>query len=201
MVAWPDFPTSAYCTRSKETFKSLRLLTRVEQIDIGLIEINVNAETIHLGRIGDAVTITMAERRATTGANSRGSKQPREQPAAGLSRYYERETRLRRRIRIPDWSNYHLKTRRDTIKGMINPSFREVSVMDATVDAPLQWVESISMLRLPEQADRRLQELMDANTEGKLTRQEKADLAALAELSERLSLVRAEALHLLGRKP
>ncbi|MFN9435834.1 MAG: hypothetical protein ACK6DC_12965 [Planctomycetota bacterium] len=73
--------------------------------------------------------------------------------------------------------------------------------MDATVDAPLQWVESISMLRLPEQADRRLQELMDANTEGKLTRQEKADLAALAELSERLSLVRAEALHLLGRKP
>ena len=120
---------------------------------------------------------------------------------AGLSRYDERVTRLRRRIRLPDWSNYHLKTRRDTIKGMINPSFREVSVMDATVDAPLQWVESISMLRLPEQADRRLQELMDANTEGKLTRQEKADLAALAELSERLSLVRAEALHLLGRKP
>ena len=73
--------------------------------------------------------------------------------------------------------------------------------MDATVDAPLQWVESITMLRLPEQADRRLQELMDGNNEGKLTAQERADLAALAELSERLSLVRAEALHLLGRKP
>ena len=73
--------------------------------------------------------------------------------------------------------------------------------MDATVDAPLQWVESITMLCLPEQADRRLQELMDGNNEGKLTAQERADLAALAELSERLSLVRAEALHLLGRKP
>jgi hypothetical protein len=73
--------------------------------------------------------------------------------------------------------------------------------MDTTVDAPLQWVESITMLRLPEQADRHLQDLMDRNNEGQLTEQERADLAALAELSERLSLVRAEALHLLGRKP
>ena len=73
--------------------------------------------------------------------------------------------------------------------------------MDTTVDAPLQWVESITMLRLPEQADQRLQDLMDRNNEGQLSQQEQADLAALAELSERLSLVRAEALHLLGRKP
>ncbi|TWU58518.1 hypothetical protein Poly51_12970 [Rubripirellula tenax] len=73
--------------------------------------------------------------------------------------------------------------------------------MDTRVDAPLQWVESITMLRLPEQADQRLQNLMDRNNEGQLTDQERADLAALAELSERLSLVRAEALHLLGRKP
>ena len=73
--------------------------------------------------------------------------------------------------------------------------------MDTTVDAPLQWVESITMLRLPEQADQRLQDLMDRNNEGQLSDQERADLAALAELSERLSLVRAEALHLLGRKP
>ena len=70
-----------------------------------------------------------------------------------------------------------------------------------TIDAPLQWVESITMLRLPEHADRRLQELMDRNNEGQLTESERQDLAALAELSERLSLVRAEALHLLGRKP
>lgn len=74
-------------------------------------------------------------------------------------------------------------------------------IMAATIDAPQQWVENIAMLRLPEQADRRLQRLMDRNNEGLLTEQERADLAALAELSEQLSLVRAEALHLLGRKP
>ena len=73
--------------------------------------------------------------------------------------------------------------------------------MGTTVDAPLQWVESVTMLRLPEQADQRLHDLMDRNNEGQLNEQERADLAALAELSERLSLVRAEALHLLGRKP
>jgi hypothetical protein len=70
-----------------------------------------------------------------------------------------------------------------------------------TIDAPLQWVETVASLKLPDQADRHLQYLMDRNNEGKLTEQERADLAALAELSERLSLVRAEALHLLGRKP
>lgn len=73
--------------------------------------------------------------------------------------------------------------------------------MALTIDAPLQWVESITMLRLPEHADQRLQELMDRNNEGQLTESEKADLEALAELSEQLSLVRAEALHLLGREP
>lgn len=57
------------------------------------------------------------------------------------------------------------------------------------------------MLRLPEHTDRRLQELMDRNNEGQLSDQERADLAAFAELSEQLSLVRAEALHLLRRKP
>ena len=70
-----------------------------------------------------------------------------------------------------------------------------------TIDAPLQWVETVATLKLPDQADKHLQYLMDRNNEGKLTDQERNDLAALAELSERLSLVRAEALHLLGRKP
>jgi hypothetical protein len=70
-----------------------------------------------------------------------------------------------------------------------------------TIDAPLQWVETVASLKLPDQADRQLQYLMDRNNEGKLTEQERADLASLAELCERLSLVRAEALHLLGRKP
>lgn len=56
--------------------------------------------------------------------------------------------------------------------------------MAATIDAPQQWVENIAMLRLPEQADRRLQQLMDRNNEGLLTEQERADLAALTVQSK-----------------
>jgi hypothetical protein len=69
------------------------------------------------------------------------------------------------------------------------------------ISAPLDWVELVSDLRLPPKADRRLQVLMDRNTEGQLSDDEAADLEALVELSETLSLVRAEALHLLGRNP
>ena len=42
---------------------------------------------------------------------------------------------------------------------------------------------------------------MDRNTEGSLTEDERGELESLVEISERLSLVRAEAFHLLGRKP
>lgn len=42
---------------------------------------------------------------------------------------------------------------------------------------------------------------MDRNNEGLLTDTERADLESLVELSERLALVRAEAIHLLGRIP
>ena len=73
--------------------------------------------------------------------------------------------------------------------------------MSITIDAPLEWVESVGSLRLPPEADQRLQELMDRNNEGLLTDTERADLETLVELSERLSLVRAEAIHLLGCKP
>jgi hypothetical protein len=69
------------------------------------------------------------------------------------------------------------------------------------VSAPVDWVESVSELKLPERADRRLQELMDRNNEGTLTDQERAYLEELVELSETLSLVRAKALYLLGRNP
>lgn len=73
--------------------------------------------------------------------------------------------------------------------------------MSSTIEAPLEWVETVGNLRLPPKADQRLQELMDRNNEGLLTDAERADLESLVELSERLSLVRAEALHLLGRRP
>ncbi len=71
----------------------------------------------------------------------------------------------------------------------------------AVISAPTDWVETISRLRLPPRADRRLSELMDRNNEGQLNADERADLEALVEMSETLSLVRAEAIHLLGRKP
>lgn len=73
--------------------------------------------------------------------------------------------------------------------------------MSTVVPAPVDWVESVSRLRLPAKTDLRLQELMDRNNEGRLTEPERAELESLVEMSEAISLVRAEALHLLGRKP
>ena len=73
--------------------------------------------------------------------------------------------------------------------------------MSSTIDAPLEWVEAVGNLRLPPKADQRMQELMDRNNEGLLTETERSDLESLVELSERISLLRAEALQLLGRKP
>ncbi len=71
----------------------------------------------------------------------------------------------------------------------------------AVVQAPLELVEAVAALRLPPKADRRLQALMDRNTEGVLTPVEREDLEFLVELSETIGLVRARALHLLGQKP
>jgi len=73
--------------------------------------------------------------------------------------------------------------------------------MPAVVQAPLQMVESVAELRFPPQADRRLQLLMDRNTEGTLTAQEREELAVLVELSETMALVRAQAMLVLGRDP
>ena len=85
-----------------------------------------------------------------------------------------------------------------TIDGLYCTEYR---TMDATIPAPAEWVEAIGELRLPSKADLRLQQLMDRNNEGKLSLPEREELEALVELSERLSLVRAEALQLLGRGP
>lgn len=73
--------------------------------------------------------------------------------------------------------------------------------MATVVQAPVEMVEAVASLRFPPRADRRLQRLMDRNTEGLLTPEEKEDLETLVELSESLALVRAQALHLLGRRP
>jgi len=74
-------------------------------------------------------------------------------------------------------------------------------MVSTAVAAPVEWVESVSRLRLPAKADRRLQELMDRNSEGRLTQEETSELESLVEMSETLSLVRAPALQLLGRRP
>lgn len=73
--------------------------------------------------------------------------------------------------------------------------------MSATITAPIEWVEAVGNLHLPAKADHRLQELMDRNNEGLLLESERGELEALVELSERLSLVRAEALQILGKQP
>lgn len=66
-----------------------------------------------------------------------------------------------------------------------------------TISAPKDWVLSVSRLQFPKSTDQRLGELMDKNTEGALSVAERRELEALVEISEELSLVRAEALQLL----
>ncbi len=73
--------------------------------------------------------------------------------------------------------------------------------MATVVEAPLEMVEAVAALKLPPRADQRLQALMDRNTEGGLANDEKAELEGLVELSETISLVRAQALRVLGRNP
>jgi hypothetical protein len=73
--------------------------------------------------------------------------------------------------------------------------------MSSVIAAPVDWIESVGNLRFPSKADRRMQELMDRNNEGLLTEGEREELEALVELSERLSLVRAEALQILRNQP
>lgn len=70
-----------------------------------------------------------------------------------------------------------------------------------TVQAPLDMIEAVAALRLPAVSDRRLQWLMDRNNDGRLTADESDELGSLVELSETISLVRADALELLGRLP
>ena len=73
--------------------------------------------------------------------------------------------------------------------------------MSAVISAPLQMVEAVAALRFPAVSDRRLQVLMDRNNDGALSAEEHDELESLAELSEAISLVRADALALLGRRP
>ncbi len=73
--------------------------------------------------------------------------------------------------------------------------------MSIMIEAPVVLMEAVAHLRLPPHMDRQLQELMDANNNGVLTDSEREQLADLVEWSESVSLLRAQALHLLGEQP
>ena len=73
--------------------------------------------------------------------------------------------------------------------------------MGAVISAPKSWIASVGRLALPKKADQRLQSLMNANNEGRLTAAERREMSALVEWSENVSLLRAQALRLLGRQP
>jgi hypothetical protein len=66
--------------------------------------------------------------------------------------------------------------------------------MSAVVQAPRELVEAVAELRLPTKANKRLQTLMDRNTDGTLSPEEREELETLVELSETIALVRAPAL-------
>jgi hypothetical protein len=98
--------------------------------------------------------------------------------------------RLRRRLR-----------RKTTARNAGRNGGARTVAMNAMLKAPVSLVEAMAELRFPPKTDQRLQRLMDRNTEGRLTRPEREELEALVELSEQISLLRAQALRVLGRKP
>lgn len=73
--------------------------------------------------------------------------------------------------------------------------------MTGVVQAPLELVEAVADMRFPATTDRRLTLLMGRNNEGQLTPAEREELESLVELSQTISLVRAQALRVLGRRP
>jgi len=73
--------------------------------------------------------------------------------------------------------------------------------MSAIVEAPRGLIESVAGMRFPAKTDERMTWLMDRNTDGQLTGTERDELESLAQLSESIALVRAQALRVLGRSP
>jgi hypothetical protein len=96
-------------------------------------------------------------------------------------------------------NSWACKVRQSPIDATARPPYDEY--MSSTIAAPINWVEAVGNLHFPSKADRRLQELMDRNNEGLLEPSEREELEALVELSEQLSLVRGEALQILGKRP
>ena len=87
------------------------------------------------------------------------------------------------------------------MRRFLDASVLRLICMNSVIAAPVDWIESVGKLCFPAKTDQRLQYLMERNNDGLLTDGERAELEALAELSERISLVRAEALRMLGKQP
>ena len=68
-----------------------------------------------------------------------------------------------------------------------------------TIATPLEFVASVADFRFPPKIDAHLQALMERHTEGQLSVLEREELEALVELSETISLLRVQALRVLGR--
>ena len=68
-----------------------------------------------------------------------------------------------------------------------------------TIATPIEFVASVADLRFPAKINAHLQALMDRHTEGQLSTAECQELEALVELSETISLLRVQALRVLGR--
>jgi len=73
--------------------------------------------------------------------------------------------------------------------------------MGAEIPMPSDFLESLGNLRFPASTDERLQSLMERNTEGLLSGDERQELESLVELNETMTLIRARALQSLGRLP
>ena len=63
------------------------------------------------------------------------------------------------------------------------------------------FLEELAAQRFSPEADARCQWLMERNNFGELTEDEREELKALANLSQWMSLVHAQALLMLGRRP
>ena len=71
----------------------------------------------------------------------------------------------------------------------------------ARIESQHQLMEASAGCRFPPSIDERMQRLMDFNNDGELSDAEREELAALADLGTAISLLKAHAMRLLGRKP
>ena len=73
--------------------------------------------------------------------------------------------------------------------------------MTADIESPTAVLEEVADLSFPPETEARMTWLMDRNSEGLLTPTERDELAALVHWGHRISLLRARALFVLGRRP